>query len=324
MIREWPLLILILAVYGDVAEGGGVEEAAPACSADDLDIAFIIDASGSIGDENFELVKNFVSEFIGIASMDDGTVRIGVLTFSYSVRLYAYLNSYSTARSLQEVVKNISYDSSSTYTAAGLWAANNHIFVSRRGDRSDVPNVAILIADGISNIDRANTIPQANLLKDTGAKIIAVGITTSNRTKDELDKLASLPLSDHRIDVDDFTKLKGLSNSILSVTCAETLTPPPITTPAPTTTTTTFTTTPTTITTTATTTTSPTTTSTTTSTSTTTAATTQMTNPTTKEEVTEEPEYTGTGFGIIVVTPGGMTTEAWVVDSSCQYPKEMD
>ncbi|XP_067657204.1 location of vulva defective 1-like [Haliotis asinina] len=311
IMKERLLLILIIAVYGDVAAGGGNEGAAAACSADKLDIAFIIDASGSIGIQNFELVKNFVNEFIGIASMDDGTVRIGVLTFSYSVRLYAYLNSYTTARALQEVVKNISYDSSSTYTAAGLWAANNHIFVSQRGDRSDVPNVAILIADGISNINQGSTIPQANLLKETGAKIIAVGITTSNRTKDELDKLASLPLSDHRIDVDDFTKLAGLSSSILSVTCAETITPAPTTTAAPTTTTTTSTTTtPTTTTTIAATTTTNPTSSPSTSTSTTTSSTTHETNPTT-EEITEIPEYTGIATGIIVVTPdgGAITTE---------------
>lgn len=193
---------------------------AASCSADKLDIAFIVDSSGSIRSKNYELVKNFVIEFIGMASIDDGTVRIGVITFATSVSVIAYMNSQTNATSLQEVVKNITYDRGYTNTAAGLWAANYKVFQRSNGDRSEVPNVAILIADGVSNVNVKETVPQANLLKATGAKIIALGVTTSNMTKDELDKLASLPLRDHRIDVDSFTQLAGLSNSILSVTCA--------------------------------------------------------------------------------------------------------
>ena len=55
-----------------------------------------------------------------------------------------------------------------TNTQAALGVMRRELFSSGRGDRIGVDNIAILVTDGYSNIDRFNTIPEAERAKDDG------------------------------------------------------------------------------------------------------------------------------------------------------------
>ena len=46
------------------------------------DIIFILDASGSIGEQQFETMKNFVYELVADLEIDTGGVRVGLEIFS--------------------------------------------------------------------------------------------------------------------------------------------------------------------------------------------------------------------------------------------------
>ena len=48
---------------------------------------------------------------------------------------------------------------------------------SQSGDRASVPNVALLITDGIPNERQGDTIPQAENVKQHGIELVVVGIT---------------------------------------------------------------------------------------------------------------------------------------------------
>ena len=50
-----------------------------------MDAVFILDESGSVGQSQFELVKEFVINIITQIDMDGGSVRLGVMTFSSEV-----------------------------------------------------------------------------------------------------------------------------------------------------------------------------------------------------------------------------------------------
>ena len=62
-----------------------------------------------------------------------------------------------------------------TYTADGLTEMRKNMFTPLNGDRSGDPNIAIVITDGRSNIDRFKTIPAADDAKRSGIDIFAVG-----------------------------------------------------------------------------------------------------------------------------------------------------
>ena len=64
----------------------------------------------------------------------------------------------------------------STNTADSIEAMRNEMFTAENGDRPDVRNMAIIITDGVSNINSRRTIPEADLAKEEGIHIYTVGI----------------------------------------------------------------------------------------------------------------------------------------------------
>ena len=50
------------------------------------------------------------------------------------------------------------------------------VFQVSAGDRPGIPNVAIIMTDGESTIDRAQTLPEAQKARDAGINIYAIGV----------------------------------------------------------------------------------------------------------------------------------------------------
>jgi len=92
-----------------------------------------------------------------------GAVRVGILSYSTEVEVHFHLNSYSTKADVFNAIDKIPYAYGSTNTAGALMTLHSVMFTSANGDREGVPNTAIVITDGVSNIDARQTIPQAEV-----------------------------------------------------------------------------------------------------------------------------------------------------------------
>ena len=114
-------------------------------------------------------------------------------------------------------IDNIPYIYGSTNTADALKTMRNRMFTLRNGDRPDVPNLVILITDGVSNINAQRTIPEAKRARDAEIHIYAIGIGLSDTR--ELDAIASVPASENSYAVQDFDELRGLDKRIFSAIC---------------------------------------------------------------------------------------------------------
>jgi len=55
------------------------------------------------------------------------------------------------------------------------------IFNDTKGDRSDVPNVAILITDGVPNLDVDQLSGEVDIIKSLDIRIVGVGVTKGVR-----------------------------------------------------------------------------------------------------------------------------------------------
>lgn len=84
------------------------------------------------------------------------------------------------------------------------------------GDRSPEKNVAIVITDGKSNVNTDETITEANRLKATGTRVLAIGITSSINIT-ELKAIASND-SDVII-VDTYANLFNVVDDIVGKAC---------------------------------------------------------------------------------------------------------
>ena len=110
-------------------------------------------------------------------------IQIAAVSFSNASRVEFTLNQYSDKPSVINAILNIPYMNGWTNTAAGILDMRTKVFdpTNRglRGDRPDAPNIAVVITDGASNIDRPNTIRYANDAKSDGITMLAFGITNS-------------------------------------------------------------------------------------------------------------------------------------------------
>lgn len=74
--------------------------------------------------------------------------------------------SYSRLSEINEAVDKIPYTYGSTNTADSLKSMREELFNPTRGDRPDAPNIAIILTDGVSNINSRRTIPEAEAARN--------------------------------------------------------------------------------------------------------------------------------------------------------------
>ena len=184
-----------------------------------VDLAFIVDSSGSIQEKdsaNWGHVLNFIETIVSSYTIGSNDVKVGLVVYSNDGAVDFYLNDFNTRGEVIDAVLNLRYVGGTTNTADGLQLMNEEIFQERNGDRASVPNVAILITDGESNERMGDTIPQAIAAKSRGIRIISVGVTDSVNMQ-ELEAIATS--SGDVFLSDDFDQLKNNLNEILSVAC---------------------------------------------------------------------------------------------------------
>ena len=178
---------------------------------------FVLDASTSVTAPNFELMKDFVKDFLFIADIDNGNVRVGIIIYSTEDYVQFQLNSYRSKVEIFEAIDNIPYRYGSTNTADALNTMRTEMFTRANGDRPNVPNICIVVTDGVSNINSRRTIPEAEQARAEGIHIYAIGIGLSDTT--ELDGIASKPANENSFAVQEFSELRTLRDKVFSAFC---------------------------------------------------------------------------------------------------------
>ena len=115
------------------------------------DIVFVLDESGSIGSTNFELMKSFLSQLVARLDIDSGNTRVGLVTYSNNVGTGFNLSAHSSVASVQAAISSLTYSGGGTNTAAALAHVRTTMLTSAAGDRSNVPNVVVVLTDGQSD-----------------------------------------------------------------------------------------------------------------------------------------------------------------------------
>ncbi|XP_021375367.1 uncharacterized protein LOC110464458 isoform X14 [Mizuhopecten yessoensis] len=193
------------------------------CALSKVDLIIIIDASTSVGQDNYDKMLAFCKDFLRNADIDSGNVRVGALIYSSGVEIQFNLNSYSTRSEINQAINEIPYIYGSTNTADALRTMNS-MFNAADGDRDDVPNICIILTDGVSNINSRRTVPEADKARVADIHIYAIGIGLKD-TK-ELDGIANKPTSENSFNVQTFDELNALSDQVFSSLCPVTDLPP--------------------------------------------------------------------------------------------------
>jgi Mg-chelatase subunit ChlD len=174
------------------------------CSAGS-DIIFIVDASGSVGYSNYQLMKEFLVSTILNFDLEGGKMRVGVVSFSSNAEPQFNLNRYSARLEMAEAIRKMPFSAGSANTADALRYVRQEMLTPGAGDRSDYPNVCVLLTDGASN-DQKTTLDEAALLRKAKCQVVTVGIGGWLNMY-ELQNIASQPYKHNSITVSSFSAL---------------------------------------------------------------------------------------------------------------------
>ncbi|XP_064644906.1 collagen alpha-1(XIV) chain-like [Lineus longissimus] len=213
------------------------------------DIYFMIDASGSVGTQNFVHLLRFTNTLINSLSIGQNTIRVGVFRFDHRTTLMFPLNRHYTKTALRNAVRYIPYTYGGTGTSLVLQQMRTVGFTARNGHRAGVQKIGILITDGIPR-SVPNTLRQATLCKQGGITLYSIAAQTPAYAKASIRAIASDPKKGHSFVLDKFTQMTSKAPPIAKRICGTVNKKIPTTPPPPTTTTTTTSTTTTTTTTT--------------------------------------------------------------------------
>ncbi|VDH94990.1 Hypothetical predicted protein [Mytilus galloprovincialis] len=199
---------------------------------DKADLVFLLDASGSVGIDNFNKEKEFISNSLSRFIIGPNDTQVSVVMFSNQPVSQFNLSEYQDRESIVNETNSIPYQAGGTYTSSALAFTRDYSFTAPSGDRPDARNFLIVITDGKST-DPTQTLVEAANLKQNQIVIIGVGIG-SGVDRTELSAIASG--SQYVLHVDNFNSLSQFYGDIHQLACIADQTTPPPTTPEPTTT----------------------------------------------------------------------------------------
>ena len=178
------------------------------------DVVFLLDSSTSVGKYAFQEVLQFCKTLLNKTNIDSEDVRVGVVTFSTIATVEFQLNTHTTKWEVFDAIDAIPWRPGSTNTADALQTLYSVMFTTNNGDRPDVDNAAVLITDGLSNIDSRRTIFEAEDAHQKNILVIAIGIGLTDTI--ELISIASSPATKHAFAIQTFAKLPDIAEQVFN------------------------------------------------------------------------------------------------------------
>lgn len=132
---------------------------------------FLIDGSTSIHDNDFNLMKTFITKVANGTVISKDGVHIGVVQYSDDPKDEFALDQYYDKNKIVEEIGNIKKIDGNTYTGKALEFISKY-FDAPRG-RPNVPQFLIVITDGEAH--DAVAMP-AKAIRDKGVSIFSIGV----------------------------------------------------------------------------------------------------------------------------------------------------
>ncbi|XP_048579839.1 uncharacterized protein LOC5504566 isoform X2 [Nematostella vectensis] len=151
------------------------------------DLGFIMDASSSIGPEDFKKEREFVKELASSFTFRNGGTQgtlAGVITYSDYATLQIPFGRHRTLEGFKSAVDFIPYTFGRTRIDKALKLASEKLFTS---GRRNFPKVLVILTDGVQTPDPdAKPLDEAVLpLKEAGIRLMGIGVGPYFR-RDEL------------------------------------------------------------------------------------------------------------------------------------------
>ncbi|XP_067674107.1 uncharacterized protein [Haliotis asinina] len=181
-----------------------------------LDLAFILDGSGSVSRYDFDRTIKFVKNVTEKLDISRDGVKVSVVEYASSVGDDIKFQDFASKSRLVSAISGIRKCGGGTNTAAAILHTVDVLFSPAAGARPNAKRVAILLTDGRSNSKTA-TISAAQKAKAAGITMISVGI--GNADVSELKGVATQPYCTHMIMLSSFREIDSLLYQLKESSC---------------------------------------------------------------------------------------------------------
>ncbi|XP_026232070.1 collagen alpha-3(VI) chain-like [Anabas testudineus] len=181
------------------------------------DIYFLVDSSWSMGEENFDHVRQFLYSLIQSLHQVGGDRFIFALVqYNSRPETEFQLNTYPTTQGVLAHIKAMPYRGGGTRTGMGLEFLMRTHLTTASGSRAvdGVAQVVVVLTDGRSQDDASEP---AQVLRLAGVEVFAVGV--QNAVDLELREMASEPHDTHVFSVDSFLNLQDIVQDLVVGLC---------------------------------------------------------------------------------------------------------
>jgi len=153
-----------------------------ACGIGGIDLVFVVDESGSIGEMNFQLFREFIENVSSVINFGQSNSRAAIISFDSSPRLVFNLNRYSDRSSFVQAVRGLSYSGGGTDIAEALNLLRETAQNGLLGINENNRQIAMFMTDGQSDGEATRTAAMA--LHDANIfRVYAIGVAGANITQ---------------------------------------------------------------------------------------------------------------------------------------------
>ena len=174
-----------------------------------VDLAFMLDASSSIGGEaNFKLCLQFIKSVYSSCTISSTAYRVGLVLFGASASVSFDFSKYSSASEIDSAITSLTLMGGACAAGQGLSTCQAQIFAQ---SRQEAAKILLVMMAGKSTDDVSNV---AESLKSSGVKIFCLGMGSAfDRTQ-----LLAMASSESYIQIQaDYNQLTSLSGVFLSL-----------------------------------------------------------------------------------------------------------
>ena len=143
-----------------------------------MDIAFLLDSSGSITPTEFQQAKDFIELMANSFLKNKVGSRVGLIQYSIVPTINARFSDGLTSDQFRSVLDKVVREGGYTRLDRALLLAGEKLFSDEEGMRKDIPKVLVVITDGI-NTDAPDFTPLDTAvapLRRAGVRVFIVSI----------------------------------------------------------------------------------------------------------------------------------------------------
>ena len=185
----------------------------------DIDLYIILDTSGSISSEEYEVAKNFMADLVSGFNIGENNVRVGLVLFGSGVYPIFDLDDSFDKAVISNWIRGAPDYGGSTATGDGILFAANTGFTEASGARPSnlaIPHIGIVLTDGHSTQGDEYLVNASTVARDLSIELFALGIDDGI---DENELLVIAGSQDRVYRIDTFTNIDDARALITQGSC---------------------------------------------------------------------------------------------------------